>query len=70
MKYIPAGGDVPEWVAKLNQRLGMPANLSAMGVTKDRFDEFAAEAMHDSSHPSNPRPMQVADYKQVLVNAL
>jgi alcohol dehydrogenase class IV len=67
---ISPGGDVPEWFSKLNQRLGMPANLSAMGVTRDRFDEFAAEAMHDSSHPSNPRAMQVADYKQVLENAL
>jgi alcohol dehydrogenase class IV len=37
-----------------------------MNVPQDRFDEFAAEAMSDSSHPSNPRPMTPADYKAVL----
>lgn len=67
---IPTGADVPAWFAALNERLGMPRNLGEMGVTEDCFDEFATEAMSDSSHPSNPRPMQVADYEQVLRNAL
>jgi alcohol dehydrogenase class IV len=58
--------DVADWFADLNTNLKMPANLKAMNVPAERFDEFAAEAMTDSSHPSNPRPMTQADYKAVL----
>jgi 4-hydroxybutyrate dehydrogenase len=63
---LSATADVADWFAKLNERLKLPANLRAMKVPEDRFEEFAAEAMTDSSHPSNPRPMTPADYKAVL----
>ncbi|MGE0151547.1 MAG: iron-containing alcohol dehydrogenase [Reyranellaceae bacterium] len=63
---LPANADVPDWFGRLNERLKLPASLRAMNVPKQRFEEFAAEAMTDSSHPSNPRPMTPADYRAVL----
>ena len=66
---LQPGQDVADWFADLNMRLNMPANLKAMKVPAERFDEFAAEAMTDSSHPSNPRPMTQADYKAILETA-
>lgn len=63
---LTANEDVPDWFARLNERLKMPTNLKAMNVPRERFDEFAAEAMTDSSHPSNPRPMTPHDYRAVL----
>jgi alcohol dehydrogenase class IV len=62
--------DVPQWFARLNERLGIPAGLSAMGVPRGQLGEFAAEALADSSHATNPRPMQRADYESVLQAAL
>lgn len=67
---IAAGADVPEWFARLNERLGMPSGLAQMGVPRGRLDEFAREATGDSSHPSNPRSMQPADYRNVLEAAM
>jgi 4-hydroxybutyrate dehydrogenase len=63
---LPEAGDVPSWFAKLNERLQMPLNLKAMDVSRTHFAKFADEAMEDSSHPSNPKPMTVADYISVL----
>jgi 4-hydroxybutyrate dehydrogenase len=62
----PDGEDVPRFFAGLNRRLGMPASLEAMGVARGDLPRVAAEAMHDSSHPTNPRPMAEADYLCVL----
>lgn len=59
-----------DWFLALNVRLGMPKDLRAMGVPEARLGEFAAEALTDSSHATNPRPMQREDYASVLRAAL
>jgi 4-hydroxybutyrate dehydrogenase len=64
------GGEAPGWFARLNERLGMPAGLAAMGVPQARIGDFAAEALADSSHATNPRPMLHEDYAKVLQAAL
>lgn len=64
------GDAVAEGLAALNERLGMPKGLAAMGVPAARLDEFAAEALSDSSHPTNPRPMGQQDYRKLLEAAL
>jgi len=60
------GHPVPDWLARLNERLAMPPGLGAMGVPHGRLGEFAAEALSDSSHATNPRPMQREDYEALL----
>lgn len=64
------GAPVPAWLARLNERVGMPSGLAAMGVPRGRIGHFAAEALADSSHATNPRPMERADYERVLQAAL
>lgn len=61
--------DVPEYFDALNERLGIPRSLSAMGVPQNRLAGIADEAMHDSSHPTNPRPMTETGYLTVLKSA-
>jgi 4-hydroxybutyrate dehydrogenase len=59
-------GDVPAFFSALNERLGLPANLRALGVPAEALPHVAAAAMADSSHPTNPVPMTTAHYREVL----
>ncbi len=44
-------------IIALNAELGIPARLSAMGVTTERLDELVAMALEDPSCGGNPVPM-------------
>ncbi len=60
-------GEAPDAaVAKLNQRLGMPSGLAAMGVTGEMMQHVAQEAMNDHCHATNPRKATPADYLAIL----
>jgi alcohol dehydrogenase class IV len=63
---LPAGADLPDAVAALSARLGLPPNLKAMGVPKCVFPRLVEGAMVDHSTPSNPRPPTAADYAQLF----
>lgn len=60
-------GEAPDQaVAKLNQRLGMPPGLAAMGVTEEMMRHVAQDAMNDHCHATNPRKATPADYLAIL----
>jgi hypothetical protein len=60
-------GEAPDVaVARLNQRLGMPAGLTAMGVTEDMLRPVAEDAMKDHCHATNPRLATPDDYVAIL----
>ena len=60
-------GEAPDVaVAKLNQRLGMPSGLAAMGVSEDMLRPVAEDAMKDHCHATNPRPATPDDYVAML----
>lgn len=60
-------GEAPDLaVAKLNQRLGMPSGLAAMGVTEEMMHPVAADAMKDHCHATNPRTATPDDYVAIL----
>jgi 4-hydroxybutyrate dehydrogenase len=63
---LPAGTDLATWIEGLNARLGMPANLAALGVAAEALDGCAALAAKDHTSPTNPRPASVADYRAML----
>jgi alcohol dehydrogenase class IV len=63
---LPAGADLPDAVAALSARLGLPPNLKAMGVPKSVFPRMVEGAMVEHSTPSNPRPPTAADYAQLF----
>ncbi len=63
---LPAVSDLPDAVAALSARLGLPANLKSMGVPKSVFPRMVEGAMVDHSTPSNPRPPSAEDYAQLF----
>jgi hypothetical protein len=63
------GADVPQAVAELNRRLGLPAGLKAMGVPREALAKIAEAAPKDHCHATNPRPASVSDYLGILEEA-
>jgi hypothetical protein len=55
-----------EAIRAMNQRLGLPSGLAAMGVVEAQFDEIIKGALADHSHKTNPREASVQDYRDML----
>ena len=51
-----------DYIANLNQRLGLPISLSAMGVTRDMLPQMIEGAFKDHSTATNPRPLNKEDF--------
>ncbi|MBM3516812.1 MAG: iron-containing alcohol dehydrogenase [Alphaproteobacteria bacterium] len=60
------GAALPEWIATLNARVGLPPSLGAMGVHDAVIPRIAAAALKDHCHATNPRPATAADYQRML----
>lgn len=65
-----AGTEVAEAIRDLNARLGLPAGLAALGVTRDLFERVIDGAMADHCHKTNPRLATRDDYRQMLEASL
>jgi alcohol dehydrogenase class IV len=63
------GGAPDAKIAELNQDLGLPAGLAAMGVKKDQLPAIAMAALQDHCHATNPRRATEADYLALLKEA-
>jgi 4-hydroxybutyrate dehydrogenase len=53
-------------VAQLNERLGIPKGLGAMGLKQDTVDKIADGALGDHCHQSTPRQPTKAEYVQLI----
>src|SRR5690606_34588940 len=67
---IPATLGVDGFIAALNERLGMPKGLGAMGMRPEWTAEVAANAMEDHATQTNPRKPTVAEYEALLTEAM
>ena len=67
---LPAGADLAEAIEALNARIGMPANLRAMGVTGAVIPRMVEGAVADHSTASNPRPVDAAGYEVLFAEAM
>ncbi|MGL6211644.1 MAG: iron-containing alcohol dehydrogenase, partial [Paracoccaceae bacterium] len=64
--YIGMGGGFDGFraaVMNLRSTLDIPANLSAMGVQRNRLDEMAAMALEDPSCGGNPVPLTLQNLR-------
>ncbi len=55
---------------KLNERLGLPTNLSDIDVKEEHIDPLADLAFADFCHPNNPKPVTREDFKKLYKEAL
>lgn len=59
-------GEPDSVIAQLNQRLGLPAGLAALGLTDAMLRSVAETAHLDHCHATNPRQPSPAEYLTIL----
>jgi alcohol dehydrogenase class IV len=62
--------DIADFITGLNARIGLPASLAAMGVSKDQIEGLADAAAADMASQTNPRPVEREDYVSLFSEAL
>jgi hypothetical protein len=63
---LARGDELPGAIRALNQRLGLPAGLAAMGVQREWFERIIEGALADHCHKTNPRLASADDYRAML----
>jgi alcohol dehydrogenase class IV len=53
-------------VQRLNERIGLPAGLRAMGIGAETDAAVVDNALQDHCHATNPRPATREDYHRLL----
>jgi alcohol dehydrogenase class IV len=64
------GAEVAPAIKAMNQRLGLPTGLKAMGVTESLFDDVITGALADHCHKTNPRIASVQEYRDMLTTSM
>ena len=67
---LASGSDIPQAIADMNARLGLPTGLAAMGVQESMFDKIIEGALADHCHKTNPRIASAQDYREMLLAAM
>ena len=64
-------GDVPldRAISDLNERVGLPSGLGAMGVPQSALPAIVDGAVNDHSTATNPRPMTRGDFERLFEDA-
>ena len=68
---LSVNADLPQFIADLNDRIGLPARLSAMGVTAAHFTAETRDfALSDLATMSNAVPFDGGKYEELFRRAL
>jgi alcohol dehydrogenase class IV len=67
---LKEGADLADAIAKLNEEIGIPANLKALGLGMEDAQGIVDYALKDLAHYGNPKPMSADDYAKVYEIAL
>ncbi len=67
---LKASADLGDAIQDLNDAIGIPKNLSAMGLEASDGPGIVDYALKDLAHLGNPRPMSADDYAKVFEIAL
>ena len=62
--------DLGDAIARLNSDIGIPENLSAMGLSADDGPGIVEYALQDLAHKGNAKPLEQADYERIYTVAL
>ncbi|MGI9344696.1 MAG: iron-containing alcohol dehydrogenase [Gammaproteobacteria bacterium] len=61
--------DLADHIESLNRDIGLPANLSEMGVTQDRFDYLIQHSQRDVCHMIAPKQPSYDEYQKLFAQA-
>ena len=67
---LKPGADLADAIQDLNNAIGIPKNLGAMGLAASDGPGIVEYALKDLAHFGNPRPMSADDYAKVYETAL
>jgi alcohol dehydrogenase class IV len=67
---LDSDDDPAAFIRDLNEQLGLPANLSEMGVAIDMVGHLASHAAKDVCTFTNPRPCSAEEYRVLFETAL
>ena len=65
-----SGGAVVNHLFALNNQLGLPTTLGAIGVKEEHIETLSDLAFADFCHPNNPKPVSREDFKKLYTEAL
>ncbi|HVZ55065.1 MAG TPA: iron-containing alcohol dehydrogenase [Chitinophagaceae bacterium] len=65
-----SGEGVVRYLFELNDRIGIPHRLRAIGVREEHLDTLADLAHADFAHPNNPKPVSREDFRRLYQEAL
>src|SRR3569623_2772444 len=58
------------WLDQLKVDIGIPRTLADVGVKREHLDRLVGIAVADVSHPTNPQPVDEADFQRLFERAL
>lgn len=67
---LKPGADLADAIQDLNNTIGIPKNLTVMGLAASDAPGIVDYALKDLAHFGNPRPMSADDYAKVYETAL
>ena len=62
--------DLAEEIEKLNEKIGLPNGLAAMGVTEDMIPALVAHSMTDPSNMTTPRLPSQDEWEKLFLEAM
>ena len=67
---VPEGQSLDKMIEELNAKLGLPANLSEMGITEDMVPGMIEHALVDPTTTTNAKPVDAEGYKSLYKDAM
>ncbi len=67
---LASAADIGPAIKDMNQRLGLPTGLAALGVQPQQFEAIIDGAMADHCHKTNPRLASREDYQAMLLQSM
>jgi len=67
---IAADANPSDFIRELNAEIGLPANLSEMGVSREAIPDLASHAAKDVCTFTNPRPCSAEEYESLFETAM